>query len=52
MDMTIIGGFAALSIFDYFNFIFVMERCFFPCVLLQDRDNRSCGKVLQGWHEG
>ncbi|NSK37242.1 response regulator transcription factor [Blautia schinkii] len=29
MDMTIIGGFAALSIFDYFNFIFVMERCFF-----------------------
>lgn len=29
MDMTVIGGFAALSIFDYFNFIFVMERCFF-----------------------
>ncbi len=29
MDMTIIGGFAALSIFDYFNFVFVMERCFF-----------------------
>ena len=28
MDMTIIGGFAALSIFDYFNFISVMEDAF------------------------
>ena len=29
MDMTIISGFTALTILDYLNFIFIIERCSF-----------------------
>ena len=35
------------------NYAYFVKRPdrFFPCVLLQDRDNHSCGKVLRGLEE-
>ena len=35
------------------NYAYFVKRPdrFFPCLLLQDRDNHSCGKVLRGLEE-